>query len=115
MDGARVDEAATRALRADLTASPAAIGAFDYGPERRAFEALWSDDAQLALNRALERQPLALRNYLKQRVMREVETRAAAGMPAAARDIDALAQHLADALAGGTTAPAAQASQANRT
>jgi N-methylhydantoinase B len=100
IDGDRVDEEATRALRADCSDAPVAH-AFDYGPERRAFEATWTDAAQLALNRALGRQPLALRNYLKQRVMRAVDARASGGASVTPDDVEAIAQQLSEAVTEG--------------
>lgn len=68
-----VDADATRALRAPRSGRGAA---FQFGPERERFERIWTDEMQMALNRALGAYPLALRNYLKQRAMREVERRA---------------------------------------
>ena len=72
----QVDAAATGALR-----SRRALRQTEYafGPEREAFEAVWSDAMQLALNRSLMTYPLSLRNYLKQRTMREVDARAGRG------------------------------------
>ncbi len=71
-----VDAAATRALRA---ARVLPTNAFDFGPERRRFETVWTDAMQMALSRALHQYPLALRNYLKSRAMQDVDRRAAAG------------------------------------
>jgi N-methylhydantoinase B len=74
VDG-HVDVDATRTLRRGRPRRPTP---FVFGPERDAFEAVWTDAMQMALNRALLEYPLALRNYLKQRAMAEVDGRAAA-------------------------------------
>ena len=69
VDG-RVDTAATRALRGSR---PPHRTPFVFGPERDAFEAVWTDELQVALNRSLMRYSPGMRNYLKQRTMAEVD------------------------------------------
>jgi N-methylhydantoinase B len=54
LDGA-VDEAATAATRAGMAASRGPAPAFDMGPERRAWDAVFDDAAMLALNGLLMR------------------------------------------------------------
>jgi N-methylhydantoinase B len=72
-----VDEAATRALRAEAgRAQPS--GHFDLGDARRAFEALWPEERYEALTRFLAGQPLRWRHHLKRRFFAAV----AAGMGA---------------------------------
>lgn len=66
----RVDGEATRALR---SVARRGTEPFNFGPEREAFETIWTDDMQMALNRALMGYPLAQRNYLKQSTMKEIE------------------------------------------
>jgi N-methylhydantoinase B len=96
-----VDVEATRALRAAERGSGAA---FDFGPERERFETIWTDAMQLSLNRALGAHPLALRNYLKQRAMQEVERRAAAGGRPEPTTLSDLVREIADGIAAGRRA-----------
>ncbi len=93
----RVDAAATRALRSGRAPrrSP-----FVFGPERDAFETVWSDAMQLALNRCLATHPLALRNYLKQRAMEEVDARAASRRPTPPEEVAALVRALYERMDG---------------
>ncbi|HLJ60513.1 MAG TPA: hydantoinase B/oxoprolinase family protein [bacterium] len=94
----RVDDAATQTLR---SSRPARRTPFVFGPERDAFEAVWSDAMQLALNRCLMTYPLALRNYLKQRAMTEIDARAAARRAPAPGEIAGLVRELFERMAGG--------------
>jgi N-methylhydantoinase B len=84
-----VDESATRLLRGkDAGPRPE----FDFGAEREQFETTWSDEMLTELVRVVGRYPLALRNYLKFRTMREVDRRAAAGEPVTPRALADLVQ-----------------------
>ncbi len=105
----RVDDAATAVLRAANTPSRTP---FDFGPERRRFEAVWTDAMQLALNRALHDYPLALRNYLKLRAMQDVDRRVAAGDRVEPSDIEALVHALAEGMTAGHRMRAAQPAKA---
>lgn len=64
-DGA-VDEAATAALRA----VPRAPALYDFGPEREAYEAVWSADAYAALFAILAALPIHWRFFVKRQVFR---------------------------------------------
>ena len=79
-NGGAVDAAATDAFRAELRrARSGAPAAFDFGPEREAYERLWTDPLRTALVRALAPYPGRLRTFLWGRVSRLVEERAEAG------------------------------------
>lgn len=83
----QVDGEATRLLRAE---APKLTASFHYGEARERFEAVWSDELQLAVGAALAAYPLALRDYLKRRTMAEADRRIAAGeqvRPSDAADI----------------------------
>ncbi len=95
--GGQVDAPATAALR---SCRPLRQTEYTFGPEREAFEAVWSDAMQLALNRSLMTYPLALRNYLKQRTMREVDARAGRGDCPAPERIAEIVRALHARLAG---------------
>ena len=62
--GTTVDAAATAARRREPRV-PAS--AFSFGPERDRWEAVWTDEAQLALHAALEAQPPGFRSYMRKR------------------------------------------------
>jgi N-methylhydantoinase B len=96
VDG-RIDDEATRQVRRGRGLS---VEPFQFGPERETFETVWTDAMQLALNRSLMRYPLALRNYLKQRAMAEVESRAASGEVPTAEDVASLVGELFEAMNG---------------
>jgi N-methylhydantoinase B len=109
--GGRVDLPATEALR---RSRPRRRTPFIFGPERDAFEAVWTDAMQTALIRALMERPLALRNYLKQRAMADVERRAATGRVPAPEELAAVVRELAEGMAGASRdsiAPAAAPSR----
>lgn len=65
-DGA-VDEAATKARRASLHAHTS-DGHFDLGPEREAFERIWSPEAYAALTDIIGRLPVHWRFFVKTRL-----------------------------------------------
>lgn len=76
-DGVAVDLAATEARRAEMRRErgPAPAPDFDFGPERDAYERLWSDPLRTALVQALMPYPGRLRTFLWERVSRVVEER----------------------------------------
>jgi len=107
----RVDPAGTEVLR---RSRPPRRTPFVFGPERDAFEAVWTDAMQTALNRALMERPLPLRNYLKQRAMADVDRRAATGRVPAPEELAAVVRGLAEGMAGASRdriAPAATPSR----
>jgi N-methylhydantoinase B len=61
-----VDAAASAGERHTLATRRAAVDDPDYGPERRAFEALWSDAVQSAVNEAAWAVPAGVRSIVKQ-------------------------------------------------
>jgi N-methylhydantoinase B len=74
-DGTAIDRAATAALRSELGARrrSGSVRDFDYGPEREAYEGLWSDPVRTALVKALQQYPGRLQRFLMDRVSRLVE------------------------------------------
>jgi len=60
---------------------------FAFGPEREAWEAVWSDDAQMALHAALDDQPAGFRSYMREAVIRTVASRASAGRAVQAHEV----------------------------
>ena len=66
---------ATAALRSELGARrrSGSVRDFDYGPEREAYEGLWSDPVRTALVKALQQYPGRLQRFLMDRVSRLVE------------------------------------------
>ncbi|MCC7271092.1 MAG: hydantoinase B/oxoprolinase family protein [Alphaproteobacteria bacterium] len=70
--GDAVDAAATTALRAAMRPA-ASNAAFDYGANRSAFEAEWTEAAYDALTTALARTPVVWRHFLKKAVFAAVE------------------------------------------
>jgi N-methylhydantoinase B len=81
-DGTTIDRAATAARRAELEAGRRAdpVRDFDYGPERDAYESLWSDPVRTALVRALQQYPGRLQRFLMDRVSRLLEESARQGL-----------------------------------
>ena len=65
------DPAATEARRAAMAAE--AIGDFDAGPERAAFEAVWTTANYDALTEALARMPVHWRHFAKRRIFAAVD------------------------------------------
>ena len=79
-DGA-VDEAATRARRADR---PPVTGHFHFGPERKGYEAQWTREAYDALTALLAGLPIHWRFFAKTEIFRRMQGRAGAEGVAAA-------------------------------
>ncbi len=70
-----VDEAATRTLRAQLAGERPQPSDPDVGPERRAYEAAWTDAVQSAINEAAWRWPAGLRAIIKEEIQARVAGR----------------------------------------
>ena len=81
-DGTTIDRAATAALRSELGARrrSGSVPDFDYGPEREAYEGLWSDPVRTALVKALQQYPGRLQRFLMDRVSRLLEESASQGI-----------------------------------
>ena len=82
-DGA-VDAVATAELRARLRAERAPLGAFDYGPFRRALEERWPPELSGECARLANTLPTAVRDYAKHRLFEAIQTVARARPPALA-------------------------------
>jgi N-methylhydantoinase B len=91
IENGRIDEEDTQRLRGGRTSR---ADPFRFGPEREAFETVWTDAMQLALNRSVTKHPLALRNYLKRRAMAEIESRAASGGAPTPDGVESLVREL---------------------
>ena len=100
-----IDEEATRLQRATLFAMPddAEPAQFDFGSERIAYEAVWSDDVHASLNAALEEVPATLRHFMRLQLIDAVRQESDEGGPAAGRVPELLAQ-IRDRLAMGNGA-----------
>ncbi|HZU16367.1 MAG TPA: hydantoinase B/oxoprolinase family protein, partial [Candidatus Dormibacteraeota bacterium] len=72
VDGA-VDAAATEALRARLRRRPPPD--FEQGPERAAYEAVWTDALQDAVNAAVWTYPAGIRGVVRERLQAELARR----------------------------------------
>lgn len=90
-NGKTIDEASTKLLRNGCSKNGEA---FSFGEARTAFETVWTDKMQLAVNAALSSYPLALRDYLKRQTMAEAESRVAAGHPVSASAVPEIMEEL---------------------
>lgn len=90
-NGKTIDEASTKLLRNGRSKNREA---FSFGEARTAFETVWTDKMQLAVNAALSSYPLALRDYLKRQTMAEAESRVAAGHPVSASAVPEIMEEL---------------------
>lgn len=73
IEGGRVDEAATRALRGRMAAETRDTGFYDVGPYREAFEAVWTEANYDALTECLLRLPVHWRFYAKHRIFAAID------------------------------------------
>ena len=85
--GWTVDEAETAAERSRRRAADSVAGAFDFGPEREAYEAVWSDEVVTTLNRLVMGLPLSVRRLARERLCRVIDERAGAGRPVLAGEL----------------------------
>ncbi len=93
-----VDAAATEARRTALRAAGHPVADFDFGPEREAYERLWSDALVTALNRALESHPPRMRTLLRERVCELIDGEAASGRAAGGVDLAGLLDRVLSAV-----------------
>lgn len=68
----RIDEAATAALRSAMAAA-STNEPFSFGEARLAYERIWSDELQLAVNEATARLPASIRGHIRLALMEEIE------------------------------------------
>lgn len=85
----RVDETATAALRAALGAGRRRAH-FHFGPEREAFERVWSRDAYAALTELLAGLPVHWRFFVKTRLFETLREPVSAGRAAVAEAFESL-------------------------
>lgn len=73
IEGGRVDQAATRALRRRMAAEARDTGFYDVGPYREAFETVWTEANYDALTECLLRLPVHWRFYAKHRIFATID------------------------------------------
>jgi len=97
VDGA-CDEAASEGLRADRRASrgEGPLPAFDLGPEREAFERVWTPAIQDAINAVTAGYPTRLRQFLRGRLFARLEGILEAGEEIEAADVAPLLAEIED-------------------
>jgi N-methylhydantoinase B len=79
ISGDRVNLEATTALRNSMRRHVRSPDAFSYGPERQAFESIWSDDLQLVLRAALQLVPARLQNVVREEAIKYLNAYSRAG------------------------------------
>ena len=80
IEDGRVDEAATEALRTELRAKRTGdLPEFDFGPERDAFELVWTPALQDAILAETMAFPTTMRHFLRARLFARLEERFATG------------------------------------
>jgi N-methylhydantoinase B len=87
-----LDAEATPRLRARLRAERPPVPDLYAGPERAAFEALWTDALQSAVHDAVWRQPAGLRSIVKEAVEAHIRERFDAGGRVAPEEVGAVAE-----------------------
>lgn len=86
--GGEVDHAVTDKLRSELRSQRGEnLPAFDYGPEREAFERIWTPELQDAILAATQDYPMMMRHFLRARLFARLEERFAAGEAVQPSDI----------------------------
>ncbi|HET9016496.1 MAG TPA: hydantoinase B/oxoprolinase family protein [Thermomicrobiaceae bacterium] len=85
----RIDEAATERLRAELRVArgDGPLPAFDLGPEREAYERVWTPEIQDAINAVTAGYRTRLRQFLRGRLFERLDARLAAGEAFGAADV----------------------------
>jgi N-methylhydantoinase B len=114
------ETAALRAAGKNASGSTDRPSTFEFGPERVAYEVIWTDPMQNALSRAVSAFPSAQRGYLRVSTMREAERRLRTGeivqpddVAALLRDIVARLRNPARGTAGASAAAAAGTKEQN--
>jgi N-methylhydantoinase B len=74
-----LDDEATEARRALLRATGAPPLTFDFGPEREAYETIWTDQLHQAMNLALDQYPASVRFFLRSQLVAAIRARAGEG------------------------------------
>lgn len=90
IDDGNVNGTLTQARRAELQRAKIPKE-FDFGPEREAYEAEWSDRAQLELEQGLREYPAVVRQYVKRAVVTSFDNRRRSGK-AAPSVVEAIAE-----------------------
>jgi N-methylhydantoinase B len=95
-DGAVAD--LTTELRARMRRETAPLPDFALGREREAFEALWTDELQSAVNAAAWRYPAGIRTVIRGRLQQELRVRLEAGQHLETTDVASLADQIVAAM-----------------
>jgi N-methylhydantoinase B len=74
-----LDYEATEARRVRLRATGAPLPAYDFGPERDAYEAIWTDQLHQAMNLALDQYPASVRFFLRSQLVALIRAKAREG------------------------------------
>lgn len=90
-----VDTAATERRRADIRGTRDPLRAFDFGPERDAYDARWPAELHDAVIAVIEDMPLVQKQIIYAALYREIEARVTAGEVIGADAVPALAADLA--------------------
>lgn len=98
LDGATVDPAETAALREWLHAQRPVAAEFAQGPEREAYENLWSDALQDAVNAATWGHPSGIRVVVRQLLQAELGRRLDAGEAVPPESVAAICAELVTAM-----------------
>lgn len=95
-----LDLPGTNARREALRGRTRKGGTFDFGPEREAFEAIWTPELQSAIQRVVFEAPPPLRHFLKQQLRQRLQTHIDAGAPVSPADVPAVHASLLRELEG---------------
>ncbi|MGA7455583.1 MAG: hydantoinase B/oxoprolinase family protein [Rhodoplanes sp.] len=105
-DGA-IDLDATAARRAaGRAAKGEAVGLFTFGPERLAYEKVWTEELAGAFNALLFRLPIPMRGELRQKLWAAIEDNARQGLPTDVATLEEAWAALAPRFAGKASGPA---------
>jgi N-methylhydantoinase B len=94
----QVDEPTTVGLRARLHSQSDALPDFALGHEREAFEALWTDELQDAVNACAWRYPAGIRAVIRARLQQKLRGRLEAGERVQSTDVSSMADQIVAAM-----------------
>jgi N-methylhydantoinase B len=95
-----LDEGGTAVRRNALRDRRREPQVFDFGPERAAFEAIWTPALQSAIGRVVYEAPPSLRHFLKQQLRQRLQVRIDAGERVSSEDVTDVHGHLMRELDG---------------
>jgi len=95
-----VDDTATGTRRAEMRGRRGSLPEFDFGPEREAYEQVWSDAFVTTANHALNPFPGRVRTLLRERLCRLVDEATTRGERPTAADVPQLMERILQAFGG---------------